>query len=213
VTGENHIRLVCFDLGGVVIRICHTWEEGCAAAGLELRDGIEAIRERTGAARRDLMRQHQTGRLDGPTYASRLSGVLDGLYSPQELMAVHHAWLGDEYPDLGPIVERLHQGGVQTACLSNTNHEHWSRLAEFPTVLQLGRRFVSHELGLRKPDPEIYRTVEQRTGVRGERILFLDDGEENIAAARAVGWNAQTIDPHPPTAPQITAALREHGAV
>ncbi len=37
---EKRIRLVCFDLGGVVIRICRTWAEGCAAAGLEVRDPL-----------------------------------------------------------------------------------------------------------------------------------------------------------------------------
>jgi len=31
------IRMVCFDLGGVLIKHCRTWREGCAAAGLRLR--------------------------------------------------------------------------------------------------------------------------------------------------------------------------------
>ncbi len=32
------IQLVCFDVGGVVVRICHTWAEGCAAAGITPRN-------------------------------------------------------------------------------------------------------------------------------------------------------------------------------
>ena len=31
----NSISLVCFDLGGVVLRICQSWAEGCVVAGLE----------------------------------------------------------------------------------------------------------------------------------------------------------------------------------
>ena len=35
------ISLVCFDLGGVVVRICRSWAEGCAEAGLDVRGDVE----------------------------------------------------------------------------------------------------------------------------------------------------------------------------
>ena len=31
------IRLVCFDLGGVLVKICRSWSDGCRAAGLDVR--------------------------------------------------------------------------------------------------------------------------------------------------------------------------------
>ena len=34
---KRAIKLVCFDLGGVVVRICQSWAEGCARAGVECR--------------------------------------------------------------------------------------------------------------------------------------------------------------------------------
>ncbi len=41
-------------------------------------------------------------------------------------------------------------------------------------------------------------------------MLFFDDAEENVRAARAVGWRAERIDPAGDTARQMTGALAEH---
>ncbi|MEV8608339.1 HAD family phosphatase [Amycolatopsis sp. NPDC051373] len=45
----------------------------------------------------------------------------------------------------------------------------------------------SHEVGMSKPDPEIYRLSCTRLGVTPEEMIFLDDLEPDIDAARAVG--------------------------
>jgi putative hydrolase of the HAD superfamily len=48
----------------------------------------------------------------------------------------------------------------------------------------------SHEVGLRKPDPRIYAVAAERLGVLPHEIVFLDDVEVNVEAARAAGWHA-----------------------
>jgi putative hydrolase of the HAD superfamily len=48
----------------------------------------------------------------------------------------------------------------------------------------------SHEVGLAKPDPAVFRLTEQRLGVEPHEIVFLDDQERHVAAARRVGWQA-----------------------
>lgn len=48
----------------------------------------------------------------------------------------------------------------------------------------------SHEEGMRKPDRRIYALTCERLGVEPEESLFLDDVEEHVAAARAVGMHA-----------------------
>ena len=205
----DRVRLVCFDLGGVIIRICQTWEERCAAAGLDVRnperwDEIEHIRD-------ELMVQYQTGRIEGSHFAQQLSEALRGLYSPTEIMSIHDAWLIDEYKGVDAIVDRLHRASLDTAALTNTTPEHWVRMPQFPTVGRLHHRLASHELGLHKPDPAIYFRLERQLGYKGREILFFDDAEENVQAARAVGWRAERIDPAGDTARQMTEALAEHG--
>jgi putative hydrolase of the HAD superfamily len=45
----------------------------------------------------------------------------------------------------------------------------------------------SYELGLVKPQPEIYRDAIEGLGVKPEEALFLDDRADNVEGARAVG--------------------------
>lgn len=47
---------------------------------------------------------------------------------------------------------------------------------------------VSGLEGVVKPEAAIYRLVEERMGLRGESLFFLDDTERNVEAARALGW-------------------------
>ncbi|GAA5155966.1 HAD-IA family hydrolase [Nocardioides marinquilinus] len=48
----------------------------------------------------------------------------------------------------------------------------------------------SHEVGLAKPDPRVYDLTARRLGVEPSEIVFLDDVEANVEAARAAGWHA-----------------------
>ena len=47
--------------------------------------------------------------------------------------------------------------------------------------------FSSCYMGLRKPEPAIYRRALDILGKPAERILFIDDRAENVAAAESVG--------------------------
>jgi len=60
-------------------------------------------------------------------------------------------------------------------------------LADFDKV------YLSYELGMRKPDREIYQYIENDLQLPPKNILFLDDLEENIAAAKSCGWQAFKI--------------------
>lgn len=205
------IRLVCFDLGGVIIRICRSWAEGCAAAGVDVR--ASELRESCAQERYEAVVAYQTGRIDAPTFARTISELLRGAYSPQEIMAVHRAWLMEEYVGVAGLIDDLHLAGLETACLSNTNHTHWARMNEYPAVMKLGVRLASHELGLHKPDAAIYREAERRFGRAGDEILYFDDLVENVAGAHAAGWCAVQIDHASATNEQMRAAIAAHGVV
>jgi len=214
-------RVVCFDLGGVVVRICTTWEEGVAAAGLDLRRPETPDRTPPSIdARTRLVHGITVGSVTCDEFFRRLSEGVGGLYTPHEFERVHRAWILAEYAGVAGIVERLSATrGVLTACLSNTNHLHWEQLhegmgsgaARFPAFAGLRRRFASHEMRLAKPDESIYRAFEREVGAAGDRIVFFDDKEENIETARSLGWRATRIDPTVETAGQIERALDELG--
>jgi FMN phosphatase YigB (HAD superfamily) len=81
--------------------------------------------------------------------------------------------------------------GVPTFVLSNTNAlacEHIHR--HFPFFANFEGYVLSFEHGAMKPEPKLYEVAEQWSGRRAAEILFIDDRPENIAAARARGWQA-----------------------
>lgn len=218
----NHppIRLVCFDWGGVILRICRTWAEACAAAGLDVRPGTEAGEH--APERRDIVRAHQEGRLEFNDYTSRLADAFGQVYTPHEIARIHDAWLLNEYPGIAGLIDELHAvPGLRTALLSNTNQRHLLRglshaeggHGHFPTAHVLHHRFYSNRVGHSKPRPEFYRALTSATGQQGPEILFFDDLQENIDAARNLGWRAVLVDHAGDPTAQIRASLRQHGVM
>ncbi len=213
------IQLVVFDWGGVVLRICRSFAEGCAAAGVPFRTAVDTPEIK--AARKRHADEHQLGLIDCAEFYRRAAAATNHLYTPDEIRRIHDAWLLAEYPGMDRVIDRLTQTPrLQTALLSNTNHAHWLRHhpkadnspGDFPTVHKLQHRFASHIMKLAKPDHAIYAAFQKEVGVPARHILFFDDLPDNIAAARAMGWNAEQIDHTGDTAAQITTHLNTYRA-
>lgn len=49
--------------------------------------------------------------------------------------------------------------------------------------------FLSSKIGLRKPDKRVYLYVLRKLKVKPEECVFIDDREENVAAAKKLGIN------------------------
>ena len=219
----SRISLICFDLGGVIIRHCRTWAEGCAAAGLPLH--AECDTPEASAARKRLSAAMTQGQLDQDEFYRRMSETTrphpraEPRYTPDHVRAIHHTWLGQEYEGVHAVVGELirgpvARGHVRAGILSNTNPAHWSRIESepaYPTARLIPHRFASHLMKLAKPDPRIFRAFERETGIPGREILFFEDMPENLAAARSAGWNTVPIDHTGDTAAQIRQALGLNG--
>lgn len=52
--------------------------------------------------------------------------------------------------------------------------------------------------GVRKPEPAIFKLAEQRSGVRGKKILFVENTYKHIQAAKLFGWQTFLYDPIQP---------------
>ena len=221
----SDVKIVVFDLGGVVVRICRSWAEGCAAAGLPFRDEALATEELK-SRRRVISGRHGRGEIACDEYYREMAATTGGLYTPQEAERIHHAWTREEYPGVFELVGSIHDAGLETGVLSNTNHAHWVRLApararggetpEYRTPSAIRHLHASHIMGLLKPELEIYRAFERATGFHGgdgsrgtpTAIVFFDDLPENVAAANAAGWRAFQVDRTGDTAKQMADVLR-----
>lgn len=214
---DQGIKAVVFDWGGVILQICRSWEEGCARAGVPHRErpGGEAMT----MERRRLNELYQTGMIDCDSFFQAVAATTSGLYSVDEVIRIHDAWLVSEYAGVRELIQELNGAGrVQTGLLSNTSHRHWLRhmpsataAADFPTIGLLTHKHASHILRLAKPHVDIYRAFERESGFGPSQILFFDDLPENVSGARAAGWNAHQIDHTGDTASQMREALRGLG--
>lgn len=89
------------------------------------------------------------------------------------------------------LVRRLADKGVPLFCLTNFGDELWARFRPTQPIFDLFADIVvSGTEKIAKPDPAIYAITERRSGFAGGQIFFTDDNPDNIAAARACGWQA-----------------------
>lgn len=75
--------------------------------------------------------------------------------------------------------------------ISNTNKMHFDYLlAKFTLLRHFKKTFPSHEVGHRKPEPQIYQKVLRKIKLKPEQTVFVDDVEKFVLGARAVGMHA-----------------------
>jgi glucose-1-phosphatase len=147
-----------------------------------------------GVCREDLVhlanQRHDTfgrGLISLETYFGQFREQL-GVEMPLDAFA--EAWndIFTEMPETLALIRRLRQ--VRTLLLSNTDESHIAWVEQrFPDMLNLFEQtFYSHVLHERKPRPEAFRAVERTTGLMPEEHILIDDMQENIRAAEALGW-------------------------
>ncbi|KLO03327.1 alpha-D-glucose-1-phosphatase, partial [Morganella morganii] len=87
------------------------------------------------------------------------------------------------------IMNRLREQGHRVVVLSNTNRlhqdywpQHYPEIAASADFL-----YLSQDLGLRKPDPDIYQYVLETEEFEPQDVVFFDDVRENVDAATELG--------------------------
>lgn len=201
------IRVVCLDWGGVLLRICHSWEEACVAARLALPG--EPVTDEARRKRKLLSEAYQLGRMTCDAYFRAVAELSPG-YDAHDIERLHDAYLIAEYDGALQLAQDLAgHARVSGALLSNTNQRHWLRRAEFTAAATLPHQVASHLHGLAKPEADFYRALEAAVGARGEQIAFFDDLHPNIDGARSMGWQAVRVDPKGDTIKQVRAALAD----
>jgi putative hydrolase of the HAD superfamily len=111
-------------------------------------------------------------------------------------------------PGARDVLEAARPLAASICCLSNDVSE-WSCTLRkrFELERQIGRWFISGDIGLRKPDPEIFRYMLRALHVPAEQIVFVDDRPANIAAAESIGMRAILFKTADALIPILTEAL------
>ena len=107
-------------------------------------------------------------------------------------------WIRTLRDDTLALMRRLKASGKKLGVLSNMSPDFHERLfvprcAAYRALLDA--EVISGLELLYKPEEPIYRLTERRMDLPPDRLLFLDDTEANVLAARAFGWHAEVYPP------------------
>jgi epoxide hydrolase-like predicted phosphatase len=181
------IRAVAFDVGGV---LCPSPVDEFGKVDREygLPQGTLESFVRGGD---DWMQLETGGMAIGEFYDRCTAQILadHGVAVPHaRLQAMLDACMGDSMRrEMRDLVLELEAGGYRIALLTNIYAERrdWLR-SLFPEGV-IDVFCDSSEVGLRKPEPPIYRKLLELLELPAEEVAFLDDFEENVVAAREAG--------------------------
>jgi epoxide hydrolase-like predicted phosphatase len=178
-------RAVLFDFGGVLTTsVWDSFASFCRSEGLE-PDAVKQLFS-TDPDALAALRALEMGESSEAEFEAAFGRLL-GLEKPEGLIDSMFEGMKPE-PAMVEAVRDIRAGGLLTGLVSNswsTAHYDRALLAElFDDVV------ISADVGMHKPQPEIFRLAAQRLQVEPSECVFVDDLRENCEGAEAVGMTA-----------------------
>ena len=187
---SNAINAIIFDFGGVILNLDYS---KTIRAFEEL--GFTDCEERYTQAKQDgVFDEIETGAISAGEFRNQVRLLAKIELSDVQIDSAWNAMLLDLPKKRLDILARL-KAIKRTFLLSNTNEIHAQefeksiRKEHDGAVLRsyFEAAYYSHEMGLRKPNPEIFQRLIDIHGLNPERTLFIDDSEQHIDGANLTG--------------------------
>lgn len=196
-------KAVLFDVGNVIVR----WNPRTLYSKL-IADPAALDHFLAEVCTMDWHSQTDAGRTFAEVIAER-----SALY-PEHAALIEAWWarwpemFSGTFTETEDAIEALHARGVPIHGLTNMSNEAWPGVqAMSPVFRHLQTVVVSAEHGVIKPDPAIFHLVVERTGLRPDDMLFVDDSAPNIETAASLGFHVHHFTDPAALGPQ----LRAHG--
>jgi len=191
------IDTLILDLGGVLIDVDYA---GSARAFKDLGyPDFEGLY--TKAKQTDLFDRFETGVLSPAGFRDAVRGLLGGDLSDSDIDRSWNAMLGSIPAERIALVQRL-KAHFPVLLLSNTNAIHVpafeaivareNGITDFKGLFH--GAYYSCELGMRKPNTDIFHHVVALHGADPARTLFIDDSPQHVEGARKAGLLAEHLD-------------------
>ena len=94
-----------------------------------------------------------------------------------------------EIPGMIDLVKDLQKQGYQTALLSNVRGSQAAIKRKLGYYNLFSPVLLSYEIGIKKPDPKAYQLLLAQLKIPPERVLFIDNKQANVNAAKALGMD------------------------
>lgn len=186
----ENLKNIIFDLGNVILNI----DTNLSKQAFE-REGLHNFDELyTLTSQSNIFDNLEVGGFSEKTFYENLRSITGTNLSDYAIKSCWNALI-DHYPESHIEVLRKSQKQYRTFILSNTNIIHY----KYYTALLnksfgingleslVEKAYFSHEIKMKKPDPEIFKFVLSQSGIKPEDTLFIDDSEVHVKSASKLG--------------------------
>ncbi len=187
------IKHIIFDLGGVLLNIDYNRTEQ-AFVDLGITDFPELYSQ---LQQTSLFDDYETGKISTEDFVKAMQEKSSVPLTAKQITGAWNAMLGDFPLRRLQILQQL-RNYYDLLLLSNTNHIHEQAfnkiLLEQHGIPHIGTFFdkvyLSHKVGMRKPDVVIFEKILNDNELRPEHTLFIDDSPQHVEGAQKAGIRA-----------------------
>lgn len=192
------LKNIILDLGGVLLDIdYHKTKKAFEDLGF---DGFDKMYSQYSADA--VFAQLETGAISTPVFYDTMMYRSGGRIPQQAINTAWNAMLLNFREETLLFLESLARK-YSLYLLSNTNAIHLAAFEEIFTA-QTGKAslnnyftkaYYSHEVGLRKPNEDIFAFILEDAGIKASESLFIDDSYNNIETASRLGFETHLLLP------------------
>jgi HAD superfamily hydrolase (TIGR01509 family) len=187
------IKNIIFDLGGVILNIDYQLTiDAFKRLGFEDFDAVFTQAKQTG-----VFDKLDKGLITPKEFRAGVRELAGKPFTDEQIDNAWNAMLLDFPKDRLKLLEQVHSQ-YRTFLLSNTNQVH---IEVYNQILLntfgvkdlshfFEKEYYSHVIHMRKPNAEVYEYILEQNGLDKQETLFIDDTEQHIKGAVAVGLNA-----------------------
>ncbi len=199
----SKITTLLFDVGGVILT--NGWShELREAAAQHFGYDYESVEER----HQRVATSFECGQLNLDDYLDQTVFAQSQSFAKADFVRFMEEQSQPHASSLAVLQKLVDQGKYQLATVNNeSTHLNLYRIRTFELTRYFSAFFSSCFLGVTKPDCEIFQKTLHILQKDGGECLFIDDREENVAAAQQCGMNAV----HLPRPDKLAEVLRGEG--
>ena len=203
------IKAIIFDLGGVLIDVdMNRCFHNIKALGVDVDSLTRTSSENNapvstvceGVTISGALHEYQIGKIPTDKFITTIQQISTPGTTRQQVLDAWNSCLLTLPIYKLDFVKQLRNEGYATYLLSNTNDAHWKYILEtsFPEPAEnyFDKLFLSQEMGMAKPNPEIYAEVLRQISTPADECLFIDDSSANCKAAETLGIHTYNAPIH-----------------
>ncbi len=175
---------VLFDIGGVLVALDGVASMAALLGVAECHETLHALWMTSPS-----VVAHETGKIGAAEFAAGVVADLKLPVTADVFLEDFGSWPKGLLPGALELLDEIPRT-YQIAALSNTCEVHWSSIMAMGLAERFDQTYLSHQIGHMKPAREAFLVALRGMGLSPSEVLFLDDGQRNVDAARALGMQA-----------------------